>query len=112
MKDFSLSIFGTFKNEITEELKNAKHNHLEDMVNRTQLTFDEIIVILDIKYFAGSNNRYNLSAGIFIISDISLILKSLPPKEVKVNVTNDDSRLRSNLTTYEILMCLKSLFST
>ena len=37
------------KNEILEELENAKYNDLEDMVFRFQPTGDEFIDILDLK---------------------------------------------------------------
>ena len=49
IKDSSLSSLDTLKNEILEELKNAKYNEFEDMVYRMQLTYDEFIDILDIK---------------------------------------------------------------
>ena len=48
--EYKLSVFDTQKNEILEELKNVKHNDLEDLVYRFQLTYDEIIDILDLKY--------------------------------------------------------------
>ena len=38
------------KNQILEELREAKYNDLEDLVYRMQLTYDEIIDILDLKY--------------------------------------------------------------
>ena len=44
------------------------------------------------------------------IIDINFTLKSLLPKELKVNNTIDDVRLRSNLTTIEQLGLLKNLF--
>ena len=43
--DYSLSSFGTFINQILEALKNSKHNDLEDLVYRFQITYDEIIDI-------------------------------------------------------------------
>ena len=49
MKDYSLSSLGTFKEKILEELKNAKNDDVEDMVYRFQLTYDEIIDILDLR---------------------------------------------------------------
>ena len=49
IKDYSLSSLGTFKKEILEELKNAKCDDLEDMVYLFQLTYDEMIDILDLK---------------------------------------------------------------
>ena len=49
-KEYKLSDFDNQKYEIIEELKNAKYNDLEDLVYRMQLTYDEIINILDLKY--------------------------------------------------------------
>ena len=49
-KDYLLSSLDIFKNEILEELKIAKYNDLEDLVFRFQLTYNEIIDILDLKY--------------------------------------------------------------
>ena len=49
-KAYILSDFDTFKEETLEELKNVEYNDLEDLVYRFQLTFDEIIDILDLKY--------------------------------------------------------------
>ena len=46
-----------FKDEIFEELKKAKYNDLEDLVYRFQLTYDEIIDILDLKYISYKKNR-------------------------------------------------------
>ena len=46
-KEYELSEFDTQKNEILEELKTAKYNDIEDLVYRMQLTYDEIIDILD-----------------------------------------------------------------
>ena len=47
--EYILSDFGTQKNERLEEVKNVKHNDLGDLVFRFQLTYDEIIDILDSK---------------------------------------------------------------
>ena len=49
-KEYKLSDFDTFKEEILEELKNVKYKDLGDMVYRLQLTYDEVINILDLKY--------------------------------------------------------------
>ena len=50
INDYSLSSLGMFKDEILEDLKNAKFIYLEDMVYRFQLTYDEIMDILDLNY--------------------------------------------------------------
>ena len=46
---YRLSGFETYKNQILEELKNVKYKDLEDLVYRKQLTYDEIMDILDLK---------------------------------------------------------------
>ena len=99
IRDYSLYILGTFKNEILEELKKAKYNDLEDMVYRFQLTYVEIINIWDPKYIPTRTIGYNLSTGMYEVIDIKFMFKSLLPKEVKVIFTIDDIRLKSNLTS-------------
>ena len=49
INDYSISCLGTFRSEILEELKNVRHDDLEDLVYRFQLTYDEFIDILDFK---------------------------------------------------------------
>ena len=63
------------------------------------LTYGEIEFILDMKYFDASSTGYTLLPGLYEISDLNLMLKSLLPNEVKVNITIDDNKIRSNLTT-------------
>ena len=57
IKDYSLSSLRKFKNEILEDSEKAKYNDLEDVVYRFQLTYDEIIVILDLKFNPKKTNR-------------------------------------------------------
>ena len=47
--EYKLSDFDTQKIEILEEFKNVRNNDLEDLVYRMQLTYDEIIDVLDLK---------------------------------------------------------------
>ena len=47
--EYKLSDFDNQKNEMLEELKNVKFNDLQDLVYRMQLTYDEIIDVLDLK---------------------------------------------------------------
>ena len=54
------------KNEILEELKNVKYNDLEDLVYRMQLTYDEIIDLLGLKYIPAKRIRYKLKTNIYI----------------------------------------------
>ena len=46
--DYSLSSLGTFKNEILEYLKNVNYNDFDDLVYTFQLTYNEIVDILDL----------------------------------------------------------------
>ena len=50
------------------------------------------------KYIATSSTAYTLPPGIYEVSDNTLMLKSLFSNEVKIDITIDDIRLRSNLT--------------
>ena len=54
-----------------------------------ELTYNGIVDILDIKYIPESTIGYTLPARIYEISGLNLILKTLLPDDVKVNITND-----------------------
>ena len=108
-----LSDFDTQKNEMLVELKNVKYNDLEDLVYRMQLTYDETIDILDLKYFLTKRMGYSLNLGIYEVVDLNNILKHILPDNVKVSVTIDDVRLKSNLKINQILILTeKSFFYT
>ena len=62
--EYKLSDFDTQKHEIIEELKNAKYNDLEDLVYRMQLTYDEIINKLDLKYISTKRTGYSIEPNI------------------------------------------------
>ena len=63
-KENKLSDFDTQKTEILEELRTVKYNDLKDLVYRMQLTYDEIMDILDWKYIPTKRNGYSLNPGI------------------------------------------------
>ena len=98
------------KSEIRSELERVKYKDLEDMVYRLQLTYNEIIDKMDVRYFAGPTIGHALPIGIYEISDINLMLKSLLTKDIKLNLTIDDFRQRSNLTTNKTLRFFKKCF--
>ena len=82
------------KNEILEELRNVKYNDLEDLVYRMQLTYDEIIDILDLKNNPTKRTGYSLNPGIYEVVDLNNTLKYILPDNMKVNATIDDVRLK------------------
>ena len=82
------------------------------MISRLQLTYDEIIDILDVKYISGSTIGCTLPPGVYKISDINLMLKSSPPGKVKINITIDDNRLKSNLNYNKTIRFTQKFFYT
>ena len=113
INDYSLSSLGIFKDEILEELKNVKYNDLEDMVYRFRLTYDEIIDVLDLKYIPTKRTGYSLNPGIYEVVDLNNTLKYILPDNVKISITIDDIRLKSNLKINQTLIFTeKSFFYT
>ena len=74
------------------------------------LTYNEIVGILNVKYIAGSTKGYRMPVGVYEVSDINLMLKSLLSNKVKVKITIDDIRLKSNLPTNKTIRFNKRLF--
>ena len=78
-----------------------------------RLSYDEIIDILDLKYIPTKRTGYSLNPGIYEVIDLNNTLKYILPKNVKVNITKDDIRLKSNLKINQTLIFTeKSFFFT
>ena len=108
-KEFKLSDFNNQKNEIIKEFKKVKYNDFKDLVYRMRLSYDEIMDILDLKYIPTKRTGYSLNPGIYEVVDLN-ILKHILPDNVKVNITIDDIRLKSNLKTNQTLIFTKKSF--
>ena len=102
--EYELSDFDTQKNEILEELKNVKYNDLRDLIYRMQLTYKEIIDILDLEYIPTKRIGYSLNPGIYEVIDLNNALKYILPDNVKVTIPIDDIRLKSNLKYIQTLI--------
>ena len=61
-----------------------------------QLTYDQIIKILDLKYIPTKRIGYSLNPGIYEVVDLNNTLKHMLPDNIKVSVTIDDIRRKSN----------------
>ena len=109
-REYRLSDFDTQKNEILEELKHAKYNDLEDLVYRMQLCYDEIMDILDLKYIPTKRTGYSLNSDIYEVIDSNNTLKHILPNNVKVNITIDDIRLKSNLKNNQTSIFTEKIF--
>ena len=111
--EYKLSDFDNQKNEILEELKKVRYNDLEDLVYRMRLSYDEIMDILDLKYIPTKRTGYSLNPGIYEVVDLNNALKYILPDNVRVSVTIDDIRLKSNLKINQTLIFTeKSFFYT
>ena len=80
------------------------------MLFRMELIFEEVEKFLDMNYIDASTIGYTLPVGIYEITDFNLMLKSLLTDDMKVNITRDDIRLRSNLTTNKTIKFTKRSF--
>ena len=109
-KEYKLSDFDNQKHEIIEELKNVKYNDLEDLVYRMRLSYDELMDILDLKYIPTKRTGYSLNPGIYEKIDLNNTLKHILPHNVKVNITIDDIRLKSNLKINQTLIFTERSF--
>ena len=98
--EYKLSDFDTQNNEILEELRNVKYNDLENLVYRMRLSYDEIMGILDLKYISTKRMGLSFNPGIYEVVDLNNTLKYTSPDTIKVNITIDDIRLKSNLKKF------------
>ena len=113
INDYSLSSLGMFKDEILEELKNVKYNDLEDLVYRFKLTYDEIMDILDLKYIPTKRTGYSIEPNIYNVVDLNNTLKNILPDNVKIDVTIDERKYKTDLKINQTLIFTnKSFFYT
>ena len=113
-KEYKLSDLDTQKDEIIEKLKkNSVYQSLDDMVFRLQLTYDEIINILDFKYIPTKRMGYSLEPNIYNVVDLNNTLKNILPNNIKINVTTDEKKYKTNLKNNQTLIFTnKSFFYT
>ena len=112
-KQYKLSDFDTQKYEIIEELKNVKYNDLEDLVYRMRLSYDEIMDILDLKYIPTKRMGYSIEPNVYNVVDLNKTLKNILPNNVKINVTIDERKYKTDLKINQTLIFTnKSFFYT
>ena len=102
--EYKLSDFDGQKHEIIEELKNAKYNDLEDLVYRKQLTYDEIIKILDSKYIPTKRMGYSIEPNIYNVVDLHKTLKNILPNNIKIIVSIEERKYKTDLKINQTLI--------
>ena len=75
-----------------------------------RLSYDEIIDILDLEYIPTKRTGYSLNPDIYEVVDLKNALKYILPDNVKVNVTIDDVRIKSNLKNNQTLIFTEKSF--
>ena len=105
-----LSDLDTRKSEMNKEIKSVNYNDLEDLVYRTELTYDEIIEILDINFYPSQREVYTLPPGIHEISNFIKTLHHFLPDIVKKSITINENRLRSDLNNNQTLLFSEKCF--
>ena len=109
-KEHKLSDLDNQKNEILEELKNVKYNELRDLIYRMQLTYNEIIDILDLEYIPTKRLGYSIEPNIYNVVDLNNILKKILPDNVKINVTIDERKYKTDLKINQTLIFTNKTF--
>ena len=66
--------------------------------------------ILDLKYIPTKRTGYSLNPGIYEVVDLNNTSKSILPNNVKVDITIDDIRLKSNLKINQTLIFTERSF--
>ena len=75
------------------------------------LTYDEFIVVLDVKKFPSERTGYTPPSGKYEVTDFIRTLEFLLPCFVKVSISIDDIRLKSNLKINQTFLVTKNHFS-
>ena len=80
------------------------------MVYRLQLTYDEIIEILDLKYVPSKRTSCSLNRDMCKKTEMDSILGHISPNNVKVSITTYDIRIKSSLKGNHTLMFTEKSF--
>ena len=80
------------------------------MVFRLQLTYHEIVDILDVKYISSKRTGYTLEPNIYNVVDLNNILKKYMPNNVKISVIIDEKKHKTNLKINQTLIFTNKSF--
>ena len=69
-----------------------------------QLTYDEIIDLLDLKFIPTTRIGYSKKPNIYQTSDINNTLKNILPDNAEISVTIDEKIYKSSLKIHQTLI--------
>ena len=75
-----------------------------------QLTYDEVIKLLGIKFIPTKRTSFSLNPGIYDLIDLNNTLKFILPDNVKISVTKDHFRLETKLRNNQTLIFTDKTF--
>ena len=75
-----------------------------------RLSYGEIMDILDLKYNPTKRTGYSLNPGVYEVLDLNNTLEYILPNNVKLSVTIDDNKLKSNLKSNQTLIFTENSF--
>ena len=78
-----------------------------------QLTYDEVIDVLDLKYIPTKRMGYSMQPNIYNVVDLNKTLKNILPKNIKINNSIDERKYKTDLKIIQTLIFTnKSFFYT
>ena len=78
-----------------------------------QLTYDEIIDVLDLKFIPTKRMGYSIEPNIYNVVDLNKTLKNVLPHNIKINVSIDERKYKTDLKINQTLIFTnKSFFYT
>ena len=78
-----------------------------------QLTYNEIIDVLDLKYISTKRIGYSIEPNIYNVVDLNKTLKNILPNNVKIDITIDERKYKTDLKVNQTLIFTnKSFFYT
>ena len=78
-----------------------------------RLSYDEIMDILDLKYIPTKRMGYSIEPNIYNVDDLNKTLKNILPNNVKIDITIDERKYKTDLKINQTLIFTnKSFFYT
>ena len=78
-----------------------------------RLSYDEIMDILDLKYIPTKRMGFSIPPNIYNVVDLNEIIKNILPNNVKIDITIDERKYKTDLKTNQTLIFTnKSFFYT